>query len=402
MLKFRNALLAIIKPCHPNNTQVVTQLRAEDRVSILNGASGDGEGLMRNAVGIFTIVALFGAFSLAQAPAVDQTPASSQRPDGYEQGPPPPSEAKLPEIPPESSDRQQPLPGEEQQPVRADEQQPISANEQQPARSDGQQPLPVETQQSRDSQESSTPVLKTRPQPAKTIPTNRTLAAGTEIRASLDRVISSKSSQAGDEFTATIIEPLMNQEGQVLVHSGAKIHGRIAGLERGKVFGSLRNASARLNLRFTDVMLDSGESVPIQASLIGLDESSTNSKAKSNEEGDINPTGTDPKEILRDIGMGAGGGTLAGLILGSAWKGAIIGAIAGGGYMLANQGRDVELPASTGLRVRLDKYLTIPEYALQHDAAAQPPASNNTDYSQADNQGDSSNDRPVLKRRPPP
>ncbi|HUO60635.1 MAG TPA: hypothetical protein VMU24_08195 [Candidatus Acidoferrales bacterium] len=343
---------------------------------------------MRKVPCISIVVALFGVICVAQAPDKSgQAPASAQQPqhtDVYEQGPPPPPEAKQPEIPQRSTDQQQPLPGDEKQ------------------------PLPSDAQQS-GSQES-TPTLKTRPQPVKTIPTHRTLNAGTEIRASLDKVISSKSSQAGDEFTATIMEPVMNQEGQVLVHSGAKIHGRIAGIERGKVFGSVRNATARLNLRFTDLVLDSGEPLPMQASLLGLDESSTKSKAKSNEEGDISPNGTNGKEVLRDIGMGAGGGTLAGLIFGGAWKGAIIGALAGGGYVLANQGRDVELPASTGMRIRLDKYLTIPEYALQ-SGAAQPAMSHDTQPSTSqdvqpsnpsDNPEGSSSDRPVLKKRPAP
>ncbi|HVP63639.1 MAG TPA: hypothetical protein VMT82_02015, partial [candidate division Zixibacteria bacterium] len=120
---------------------------------------------MRKVPCISIVVALFGVICVAQAPDKSgQAPASAQQPqhtDVYEQGPPPPSEAKQPEIPKKSTDQQQPLPGE-------------------------QQPLPSDTQQS-GSQES-TPILKTRPQPVKTIPTHRTLNAGTEIRASLDKV----------------------------------------------------------------------------------------------------------------------------------------------------------------------------------------------------------------------
>ena len=293
---------------------------------------------------LLLLMALFGAICSAQtsAPSSDQSTAQAPwPPDVHNQSAPPPPEAARPDITPQAETTRQPQPEAQQQTARDPQDQ--------------------------------APELKTRPQPVKTIPADRTLNAGLEIRASLDKEISSKSSQAGDEFTATIMEPLTNPEGQVLVHSGAKIHGRIAGIERGKLFGSMRNATARLNLRFTDVALESGEPLPIEASLVGINESSTKSKARSNEEGDISSSGGNGKDVIRDIGVGAGAGTLAGLIFGSALKGAVIGALAGGGYVLANQGRDVELPANTGLRVRLDKYLTVPEYALRRDAGSQPP-----------------------------
>ncbi|HEX8924752.1 MAG TPA: glycine zipper family protein [Terriglobales bacterium] len=327
---------------------------------------------MRNLLCLFMLVTLLGAICAAQAPsASDQSAGSgqqSQRPDVYEQGAPPPPEAQLPDIPQQPTDEQE----------RPQAQQPT------------QPPVP-DAEQTENPQDR-TPELKKRPEPVKTIPANRTLNAGTEIRASLDRVISSKSSQAGDEFTATIMEPVMNPDGQILVHSGAKIHGRIAGIERGKLFGSLRNASARLNLRFTDIVLENSVPLPVEASLVGINESSTKSKARSNEEGDISSSGGNGKETIRDIGVGAGAGTLAGLLFGSAWKGAIIGALAGGGYVLANQGRDVELPANTGLRIRLDKYLTVPEYALRPEAS-QPPAAQN-DYDQTYDQGAPSMQQP--------
>ena len=49
-----------------------------------------------------------------------------------------------------------------------------------------------------------------------------------------------------------------------------------------------------------------------------------------------------------------------GLLFGHAIRGLAIGAAAGGGYVLATQGKDVELPAQTGLKLRLDSNLAVP------------------------------------------
>src|SRR5262249_12666776 len=59
------------------------------------------------------------------------------------------------------------------------------------------------------------------------------------------------------------------------------------------------------------------------------------------------------------IGVGAGVGAILGAILGGG-KGALAGIlIGGGGTIIAAEGKDVELPAGTVLRVRLDSALTV-------------------------------------------
>jgi hypothetical protein len=59
------------------------------------------------------------------------------------------------------------------------------------------------------------------------------------------------------------------------------------------------------------------------------------------------------------IGIGAGAGAIIGAILGGA-KGALAGIlIGGGGTIAATEGKDVELPAGTVLRVRLDSALAL-------------------------------------------
>ena len=59
------------------------------------------------------------------------------------------------------------------------------------------------------------------------------------------------------------------------------------------------------------------------------------------------------------IGIGAGAGAIIGAILGGA-KGALAGIlIGGGGTIAATEGKDVELPSGTVLRVRMDSPLML-------------------------------------------
>ncbi len=204
--------------------------------------------------------------------------------------------------------------------------------------------------------ETSNPSQQT-PQSATTIPSARTVPASTQFSAELDSTLSSTATHPGDTFTATLSQPLLSQRGDTLIPAGAKLSGTVQEAESGKIFASMRG-KGKLSLRFQEIQLLDGTRLPIQATLLGIGKNAKG--AKADDEGNI--TGTaNGKNTVKDIGIGAGAGTLAGLIMGHAMKGMAIGAIAGGGYVLANAGKDVELPANTELKVRLDQYLTLPQ-----------------------------------------
>lgn len=208
--------------------------------------------------------------------------------------------------------------------------------------------------------QSSDPVLGQRPEQPTRIPMARTVPVATEVHVTLDRALSSKTARVGDAFSTTLTEPLRNSSGTVLVPIGAKIRGEVSAAESGKVLPQLRG-KGRLNLRFRDILLPDGTSLPITATLISIHDTkgTESNKAGTNEEGEV--TGrTSGTTVAKDVGIGAGLGTVAGLIFGSALKGLAIGAIAGGGYVLAQGGKDVELPDNAGLRLRLDQNLTLP------------------------------------------
>lgn len=203
-----------------------------------------------------------------------------------------------------------------------------------------------------------TPTLGRREPPPTHIPMARTVPVGAEVDATLDTSLSSKSSQEGQPFTATLTQPLRNLDGVVLIPIGSKVRGQVGSVESGKTLPSIRG-KGQLTLRFTDLQLPDGTTVPFTASLLGVHDAKGGKPANTTEEGQV--TGkTSGTGSAKDVGIGAGLGTVAGLIFGSALKGLAIGAIAGGGYVLANGGKDVELPADTGLRLRVDQNITLP------------------------------------------
>jgi len=207
-------------------------------------------------------------------------------------------------------------------------------------------PEPAETQ-------SDQPALSARPElPAR----ERDIPLGTEIRAALDTPLSSRISRVGDRFTATVVQPIRAADGEVVVPAGSRIEGEVVQIEHGRVVPALRG-KGHLDLRFRDFLLPNGEAIPVIATLVSVH--STKGAPKVDEEGQVK-AGTSGKEVAKDVGIGSGVGTIAGLIFGGPLRGLAIGAIVGGGYVLGAKGKDVELPSHTGLVLRVDRDLPVP------------------------------------------
>lgn len=216
-----------------------------------------------------------------------------------------------------------------------------------------------------DQRSSNEPVLQQRPPAPKAseLPAgSRIVPAGTELHATLDSTLTSKTARAGDTFAATLTDQISARNGAVLLPIGTKLQGEVTDVEQGKVLASVRG-KGRLDLRFREIILPGGTRLPITASLLGVNETGKKTGASTDDEGSVTG-GTTGGRVVKDVGIGAGIGTVAGLIFGSALKGLAIGAIAGGGYVLATAGKDVELPAETGLRIQLDQNVPIPANAV--------------------------------------
>ncbi|HEV7673791.1 MAG TPA: hypothetical protein VGQ12_04605 [Candidatus Angelobacter sp.] len=169
------------------------------------------------------------------------------------------------------------------------------------------------------------------------------VGAGTEIHAALDTPLSSKTSKPGDRFTATVSEPVRANNGAVVIPSGARVEGEVAESEDGRTLAALKD-KPKLSLRFRDVVLPSGQTLPLTATLVSVHDTTGKNSKKAD-------AGT-------QISIGAGASSAPGRSFGGHIKGLAIGALSGGGYVVATNGKDVNLPAQAGMLIRVDQPLS--------------------------------------------
>ena len=164
---------------------------------------------------------------------------------------------------------------------------------------------------------------------------NSDVPVGTEFDVRLSNALSSATAQVEDRFEATTMVDL-RQGNRVVVPAGSVMRGVVSSVKKaGRIerTGSLTVAFDRLTV--------GTRSYPIRATVTEALES----------EGIKGDAGK--------IGAGAGVGAVIGAILGGA-KGALAGIlIGGGGTIAATEGKDVELPPGTVLRVRMDSALNV-------------------------------------------
>jgi hypothetical protein len=158
---------------------------------------------------------------------------------------------------------------------------------------------------------------------------------GTEIDVRLEQTLSSKTAQPEDRFEATTVVDL-SRDRRVLVPAGSKVRGIVVSVNRpGRI-----DRKGKLELEFDQITVRN-RAYPMRGTLTKAIES----------EG--------IKGEADRIGAGAGIGAIIGGILGG-FKGVLAGIlIGGGGVIAATDGEDVELPANTVLRIRLDSGLNI-------------------------------------------
>jgi hypothetical protein len=162
------------------------------------------------------------------------------------------------------------------------------------------------------------------------------IPVATEFDVRLQSGLSSKTSQVEDRFEATTMVDLRDERGRVMVPAGSLMRGVVSSVNR----ATRTDRKGALTVAFDRVTIN-GRSYPIRATVTQALESEGIMGEKEK------------------IGIGAGAGAILGAILGGA-KGALAGIlIGGGGTIAATEGKDVELPAGTVLRVRMDSPLTL-------------------------------------------
>ena len=156
------------------------------------------------------------------------------------------------------------------------------------------------------------------------------IPVGQEIDVRLSDTLNSGSSTTEQRFQATTVVDL-RQGDRVLVPSGSIVRGIVSDAKpAGRV-----ERSGSLRLAF-DAIVINGREYPMKAMA-----------TQAFESGGI-------REEATTVGTAGAVGAIVGGIIGGL-KGALLGAVVGsGGVIAATEGKDVELPAGTIIRVRLD------------------------------------------------
>lgn len=158
---------------------------------------------------------------------------------------------------------------------------------------------------------------------------------GQELDVRLQNVLNSGTAQVEDRFEATtLVDVIVN--GRVAIPAGSVMRGVVSAVAP----ATRTNRSARLTVSFDQVTI-TGRAYPMRGTV-------TQAIAGEGIRGDVGKAGA-----------GAAVGGLLGAVLGGA-KGAVLGAvIGGGGAIAASDGKQVELPQGTVLRVRIDAPLHV-------------------------------------------
>ncbi len=179
-----------------------------------------------------------------------------------------------------------------------------------------------------------TPDDRGAPIPRQTNPNE--IPVGTEFDVRLQNSLSSATAQVEDRFEATTMVDLRDERGRVLIPAGSTMRGVVSSVTK----TTRTERTGKLTVAFDRVTID-GRSFPMRGTVTQALESEGIRGEKER------------------IGIGAGAGAILGAILGGV-KGAVAGIlIGGGGTIAATEGKDVEIPAGTVLRVRLDAPLNL-------------------------------------------
>lgn len=166
-----------------------------------------------------------------------------------------------------------------------------------------------------------------------------TVPAGTSISVRTEVTLSTESQENGDEFRATLAEPIV-VDGKTVASDGARVNGLVAESDPGgKVKGR-----AQLSVRLSE--LDTADWGRVNLTTNTVIKEAPGSK------------GRDAATIGAASGAGAGVGAAAGGGKG-AGIGAAAGAAAGTAAVLATRGRPSEIPAGTILTFQLSQPLRL-------------------------------------------
>ena len=192
---------------------------------------------------------------------------------------------------------------------------------------------------------------------------------GTQVRLTLVNGLSTSVAHSGDPFTAIVAEPVFAGN-QMILPAGAKVHGTITTVERPKLFSMFRGG-ASMNLAFSSIEVES-RIFPVKMSILSIysggADTSKRRKDLKTVEGEVVQENHDVKGDVEAVAIGTAGGSTVGLIFSHVLRGTVFGLVGGGAYVVAKKGKEVDLPAQTGMMVRMDSTVSLPA-SLLHNAS---------------------------------
>jgi hypothetical protein len=188
---------------------------------------------------------------------------------------------------------------------------------------------------------------------------------GTRVHLNLITDISSSSARDGDPFVAVVAEPVFVGN-TLLIPMGTRINGTIGTVEKARRF-SLFRGQAYMNLTFRSMEVDS-RIIPVQMSILAIEDHHSNGDTKTRkdikiDEGQVLQEKHDFKGDVIGGAIGTGGGALVGAIFSNVARGFGFGIAGSAAYIVIRKGKEVELPAQTGMLARLDSTVTVPVFA---------------------------------------
>lgn len=168
--------------------------------------------------------------------------------------------------------------------------------------------------------------------------TSRYMPAGSSLDVRLDQTLGASRNNEGDSFSATVINPLIAQDGATVVPAGAQVFGHITGLTKSSIPG--QQSVIRLDF---DNLRTNGRTYSFDASITNVnvaDQSSASSGSVT--KGAV--TGAAAGAVL---GAVLGGGDLSKMI-----EGGLLGAAAGTAISLGKDSMHSEIPAGTTMTLR--------------------------------------------------
>lgn len=191
------------------------------------------------------------------------------------------------------------------------------------------------------------------------------LLQGTQVKLILQHGLSSSVAREGDPFTAVVAEPVYMGD-QLLLPAGAKVNGEIGTIIRPRRFAIFRGQAA-MGLYIRSIEIDHRE-IPAPMSIVSIHETSGGGMGKRRkdlnaDEGAIVYAKRDIKGDIKNVGLGSAGGTAVGAVFSHVMRGFVIGLVGSSAYIVVKKGKEVELPAQTGLLVRMDSTVTLPSVA---------------------------------------